>query len=490
MADNRHTKVLKLHILKPVNMDWDELGSILRTVRYRVFRLGNLAISEAYLDFHKWRIGEKSEKKQISQLNKDLREMLQKEAGKKEKVKIGFDRFSKDGALPSTIVDALSQYKLGALKARNKWSDVIRGNSALPTFRNDTSIPVRCDKKSYRRLEMVDDELQVELMVTLKPYPRVTIATGYKSLGDSHLAILSRLLDNKSQSEDGYRQRCFEIKQDNRSKKWHLLVTYDFPAITDESLNKDIVVGVDIGWSCPLYAAISNGHSRLGRRHFEALAERIKILQTQTMKRRRSIQRGGRTDISSDSARSGHGRKRKLTAIEPLEGKIERVYNTLNHQLSAAVIKFSKNHGAGTIQMENLEGLQDELTGTFLGERWRYEELQRFIKYKAEEAGIQCLKVNPRYTSRRCSECGYIHMEFTRERRDTGGEKGKVLEFVCPKCAYKSDPDYNAARNLAILDIGAVIDEQLRLQKDETGENETLASGQSRSPVESPPAGL
>jgi IS605 OrfB family transposase len=464
----RHVKVLKLHILKPAgDMKWDELGALLRDARYRVFRLANLAISEAYLDFHKWRSGGNEQPKlKISQLNRNLRSMLEDEVTGKQTKMIKSDRYSKSGALPDSIVSPLSMYKLGGLTSKSKWSEVLRGKSSLPTFKLNMAIPVRCDKPGDRRIERTKNgDAEVELRICLQPYPRVIIATGRNSLGDGQRAILDRLLDNTKYSEQGYRQRCFEIKEDQRSGKWHLFVTYDFPAIEPaKNLSRERIVGVDLGAACPLYAAINTGHARLGWKHFSPLAARVRALQNQTIRRRRQILRGGKVSLSEDSARSGHGRKRKLKPISKLEGKIDRAYTTLNHQLSATVIKFAKDNGAGVVQMEDLKGLRETLTGTFLGERWRYEELQRFIRYKADEAGIEIRLVNPQYTSRRCSECGHIHKDFTREFRDKSREGNKSVRFLCPDCGFTADPDYNAARNLASLDIAAIIERQLEIQ--------------------------
>ena len=58
MPSGRHVKVAKFEILKPVgDMKWKEFADLLRKVRYRVFRLANLCVSEKYLQFHQWRIG-------------------------------------------------------------------------------------------------------------------------------------------------------------------------------------------------------------------------------------------------------------------------------------------------------------------------------------------------------------------------------------------------------------------------------------------------
>ena len=477
MPDNRITKVLKLEILKPADgMTWNELGQRLRDVRYRVFRLANLAVSEAYLNFHRWRTGRDTEmaKAKIGELNKRLREMLISETEERSKNKVDkqeineqMNHFAKKGAVSSYVSDALSHYVIKGLTQKNKWRDVIRGVTSLPTFRHNMAIPIRCDKLPARRLQRTaNGDVELELMVCIKPYPKVVLKTG--KLDGGPREVLDRLLDNTDQSKNGYRQRCFQVKQDDRTKRWWLNVAYDFPVTSAPHLSKDRVVGVDLGFACPVYAAISNGHARLGWKHFVGLANRIRILQRQTMKRRRDMLHGGKSSLSEVTARSGHGRKRKLRSIEQLRGRIDDAYKTLNHQLSAAVVKFALDHGAGVIQMEDLSGLQERLTGTFLGERWRYHELQQFIEYKAKEQGIEVRRVDPRYTSRRCSKCGFIDQEFTRAFRDTHRKDGYAVKFKCPKCEYEADADYNAARNLATLDIAQLICKQCKEQKVET----------------------
>ena len=138
----RHVKVMKIRILKPANeMAWSELGQLLRDARYRVFRLANLAVSEAYLNFHLWRTGQSEDfkKQTIGQLNRQLRNMLEQEKVEEDKL----NRFSRTGALPDSICSALCQYKLSAVMKQSKWSEVLRGKTSLPTFRNNMAIPIR-----------------------------------------------------------------------------------------------------------------------------------------------------------------------------------------------------------------------------------------------------------------------------------------------------------------------------------------------------------
>lgn len=469
MADKQF-KVLKLKIIKPVKMDWKELGQSLRDTRYRVYRLANLNVSEKYLAFHLWRTGKTDvlPREKTSDLNKRLREMLLEEYKKKPdydatKTAEGLNKFSKTGALPDTVAGALFMYRIKGLTSGEKWKQVINGKSALPTFRRNMAIPIRCDKPYQRRLERTGKgEVVLDLMIRNKPYPRVLLGT--QGIGESAEAIIERLLANPSQALEGYRQRYFDVKEDENKKCWFLYVCYTFRAPAPRELDPSRIVGVDVGYSCPVFAAISNGHARLGHKAFSSLAARVKALQRRTIRRRKDIQRGGNVATSGETARSGHGRKRKLLGIEKLQGKINDAYTTLNHQMSAAVIKFALDNGAGTIQLENLEGLREELSGTFLGQMWRYFQLQQFLQYKAEENGIVIRKVNPRYTSRRCSQCGHINKDFTRAARDRKAEGGYAARFECPKCQYKADADYNAARNLAVDGIEGIMKKQCGIQ--------------------------
>jgi len=456
----RVIKVIKLPIIKPAGpVTWHELGRMLRDVRYRVYRLANLAVSERYLHYHRRRVDPTyaSRPATIGALNTKLHELLQQEAATKAGTG-AYEPYGTKGALPAAVVDALSQYKLRALTGA-KWGEVMRGLASLPTFRLNMAIPVRCDKPGARRLTRgASGDVELDLMIRPKPYPRVII--GDRNIGAGASAVLERLLANGNNALNGYRQRVFEIKEDKVTGRWYLYVTYDFQQETQPSLDANRVVGVDVGFCCPLYAAIGHGHARLGWRAFAAIAARVRALRGRVMARRRDIQRGGAVAVSEKSARSGHGRKRKLLAIDNLQGRIDDAHTTLNHRMSAALIRFACDNGAGVVQMENLDGLKDELAGTFLGQAWRYHQLQQFVEYKAKEAGIEVRRVNPAYTSRRCSECGHIHVEFTREFRDAHAGKGKAARFECPQCKYTADADYNAARNLTALDI----EDEIRLQ--------------------------
>jgi putative transposase len=83
--------------------------------------------------------------------------------------------------------------------------------------------------------------------------------------------------------------------------------------------------------------------------------------------------------------------------------------------------------------------------------------LGRMLAYKAEDAGRQLIRVDPRHTSQRCADCGHV---------DGGNRVGAV--FRCRSCGHTDHADINAARN--ILRAGLAQRKQF-LRSDDRGGN-------------------
>jgi putative transposase len=60
------------------------------------------------------------------------------------------------------------------------------------------------------------------------------------------------------------------------------------------------------------------------------------------------------------------------------------------------------------------------------------------LEYKLQERGGQLIKVDPRYTSQACNECGHISKE-NRKSQD---------KFVCTSCGHSANADINASKNI------------------------------------------
>jgi IS605 OrfB family transposase len=72
---------------------------------------------------------------------------------------------------------------------------------------------------------------------------------------------------------------------------------------------------------------------------------------------------------------------------------------------------------------------------------WSFGHLRQCIEYKARRAGVPCVTVNPRNTSRTCSQCGHCEK----------ANRKSQAEFRCLQCGYSSNADLNAALNLSKL---------------------------------------
>ena len=216
----------------------------------------------------------------------------------------------------------------------------------------------------------------------------------------------------------------------------YLLLVLNIPK-EQHTLNKKVVVGVDLGINVPAYVATNCTEERL------AIGDREHFLNA-----RRAFHRRYHSFQKLKGTAGGRGRKKKLEPLERLREKERNWVHTQNHLISRDVIKFALHTKAATIQMEDLSGYGKDENGNveddkkFLLGNWSYYELQNMIKYKAAKVGMKVNFVAPNYTSQTCSWCG------ERGLRDS-------TSFTCqnPKCKQygKIDihADYNAARNIA-----------------------------------------
>jgi len=229
---------------------------------------------------------------------------------------------------------------------------------------------------------------------------------------------------------------CYLQIKDN---KIFFLVSCKHPPVVTE-LDSNVIMGIDLGIAHPWTIAFSNSE----KRDFSMDASLIRKNQTQFRERRRSIQRG----YKNYEERKGRGRKKALEPTLSIENRESSWADTMNHKMSKALINRAIKEGAKTIQMENLSGITAGKKPKFL-KNWRYFDLQTKIEYKAKIVGIKVVKINPQYTSQRCSECGTIH-EDNRKTQE---------KFVCVSCGYTANADYNAAKNIATKDIENMIKE-------------------------------
>lgn len=95
--------------------------------------------------------------------------------------------------------------------------------------------------------------------------------------------------------------------------------------------------------------------------------------------------------------------------------------------------------GVSEIRLENIKNLRKGRRSSALLARWNYADIFEALKLKCEELGVQVIRVQNAYTSRRCHACGWT------EKRNRKGET-----FKCCKCGHSANADINAAKNIAL----------------------------------------
>ena len=134
-----------------------------------------------------------------------------------------------------------------------------------------------------------------------------------------------------------------------------------------------------------------------------------------------------RSKLQSTGTRSA---KRKL---RELSGRERRFRTDVNHNIANWIV--SKPYDQ--IALEDLTNIKNDKKNKKLG-KWSFAELRNAIEYKATAIGKKVIAINPRYTSRTCSRCGFQKKE---------NRNGRT--FKCKSCGFQVDADINASRNIA-----------------------------------------
>lgn len=136
------------------------------------------------------------------------------------------------------------------------------------------------------------------------------------------------------------------------------------------------------------------------------------------------------------------GTKSAKRHLKKFSGKERRFKSNTNHCISKKIVLCAKDT-CRSISLENLKGFNGRQTVRKAQRerfgKWAFDELRRFIEYKAKLLGVPVEVVNPRNTSRMCSACGHVAKS---------NRKSQSL-FVCGKCGFTTNADFNASQNIA-----------------------------------------
>ena len=206
-------------------------------------------------------------------------------------------------------------------------------------------------------------------------------------------------------------------------------------------------LGIDVGLS--LFAAASDGEQIYG----------IKALQEQQRHLRR---------YQKALSRKQKGSCNRRKAVQRLGNLHRRIANQRRDWINKLTTQLADRHPVIAIEDLKIKNMSASAAGTMdaPGRRVRQKaglnrsildaawgEFARQLEYKTQWRGGQAVRVNPAFTSQRCSCCGHTAPE---------NRKTQAV-FACVACGHTENADVNAAKNILAAGI-AVLADRDRLQ--------------------------
>ncbi len=183
----------------------------------------------------------------------------------------------------------------------------------------------------------------------------------------------------------------------------------------------EMAIGIDVGLAS--FATLSNGEKVCNPRFFRRDEQEL-------AKAQRKLSR-------AEQGTAERAKRRK--AVQHIHRRIANRRKDFAHKLSRQLV-----NEYGLIALEKLNGkhmLQNHYLAKSIADAAWYQLVQ-YLQYKAAEAGRECVLVDPRHTSKRCSRCGTLVEKSL-----------SVRVHSCPVCGLEIDRDENAAINILALGL-------------------------------------
>lgn len=209
--------------------------------------------------------------------------------------------------------------------------------------------------------------------------------------------------------------RCKQLRITRRADGWYVLLVCEVPypaplAPTGKT------VGVDVGIKS--FATLSTGEEIANPRHLKQAADQLA----------REQRRLSRKTKGSQNRKKARGK----VALRHL--RVRRSRKHFHHEEAAKLVE---RFDRVAVEDLNIRGMvkNHRLAKAILDVAWG--QFFAITKSKAENAGRTFERVNPRYTSQTCSNCGH------RQKMRLA-----IRVYECEKCGFVIDRDHNAAINL------------------------------------------
>lgn len=197
-----------------------------------------------------------------------------------------------------------------------------------------------------------------------------------------------------------------------REGKWFCSLSYNTPIEKPRSFSTTIGVDRNSVGNVATIASPETGIVRM-------LGPNAAKLKENYRNRRKNLQKAG-----------------KFKLLAKLNRMQSRRTRDINHKVSHAIVEHAQKHHSAIV-LEDLQGIRKGKARRYVEKsQWAFYQLEQFILYKSVLSGVPVFYVNPRNTSKGCSQCGSIN-----------NPNGK--HYKCSECGHVSHRDVNAAFNIA-----------------------------------------
>jgi putative transposase len=167
-----------------------------------------------------------------------------------------------------------------------------------------------------------------------------------------------------------------------------------------------------------------------------------------------------------------HGTRGARRLLHKRRRKERRRANHVNHCISKQIVGAAKGTGRG-VSVEDLTHIRSRITARRSQRAehsgWAFHQLRFFLEYKCANAGIPCVAVDPRNTSRTCPQCGCV---------DKRNRKSQA-EFQCIQCGETGHSDLFSAQEIALR--GCLVSQPSYPERNAPGKGSVVLQGKAPS---------
>ena len=175
-------------------------------------------------------------------------------------------------------------------------------------------------------------------------------------------------------------------------------------------------IGIDVGLKS--FLTDSDGNTVDNPRFYRTSQRTLRRKQRQVCRRKKGSHRRRKATKNTAKTHLKIRRQRRDFHYKTAKPYAEQYHHIAVEDL--AITNMVKNHHLA-------KSIMDASWGAFLD----------ILEEKAERAGHQVIRVNPRFTTQACSHCGELVQKSL-----------SVRTHICTSCGYVADRDVNAAQNI------------------------------------------